>query len=107
MGRPAAGPTDGSTTPSPSQWWKKVLDGGIRGKWREEIAQQIALRYKFKEDAGAIAEVSRKPFSNKPATRLKVSSGNLDRALETHQSKCPTAQSIKDSVEFGWTTDIT
>ncbi len=30
----------------------------------------------------------------------------IDRALETHVSKCPTAQSIKDSVEITWTADI-
>ena len=30
----------------------------------------------------------------------------VDRALETHVSKCPTAQSIKDSVEITWTADI-
>jgi uncharacterized OsmC-like protein len=28
------------------------------------------------------------------------------RALETHVSKCPTAQSIKDSVEVTWTADF-
>ena len=31
----------------------------------------------------------------------------VDRALETHVSKCPTAQSIEDSVEITWTADIT
>ena len=30
----------------------------------------------------------------------------VSRALETHVSKCPTAQSIKDSVEISWTADI-
>ena len=30
----------------------------------------------------------------------------VDRALETHVSKCPTAQSIKDSVEITWTADV-
>ena len=30
----------------------------------------------------------------------------VDRAFETHGSKCPTAQSIKDSVEITWTADI-
>lgn len=30
----------------------------------------------------------------------------VDRALETHVSKCPTALSIKDSVEITWTADI-
>ena len=30
----------------------------------------------------------------------------VDRALGTHVSKCPTAQSIKDSVEITWTADI-
>ena len=30
----------------------------------------------------------------------------VDRALETHVAKCPTAQSIKESVEIGWTADV-
>ena len=30
----------------------------------------------------------------------------VSRALETHVSKCPTAQSIKDSVEITWTADF-
>ena len=31
----------------------------------------------------------------------------VDRALETHVSKCPTAQSLKGAVEIDWSTDIT
>ena len=31
----------------------------------------------------------------------------VDRALDTHVNKCPTAQSIKDSVAFSWTADVT
>ena len=31
----------------------------------------------------------------------------VDRALATHVDKCPTAQSIKDSVEVTWSADIT
>ena len=30
----------------------------------------------------------------------------VDRALDTHVSKCPTAQSIKDSVEITWLADV-
>ena len=30
----------------------------------------------------------------------------VSRALETHVGKCPTAQSIKDSVEITWTADF-
>ena len=30
----------------------------------------------------------------------------VSRALETHVSKCPTAQSIKDSVEITWSVDF-
>ena len=30
----------------------------------------------------------------------------VDRALETHVSKCPTAQSIKDSVETTWSVEF-
>jgi len=41
---------------------------------------------------------------------LRIPSGapeeKVSRALETHMSKCPTAQSIKDSVEITWTADI-
>ena len=31
----------------------------------------------------------------------------VDRALASHVDKCPTAQSIKDSVAIGWTAEIT
>lgn len=30
----------------------------------------------------------------------------VNRALETHVSKCPMAQSIKDSVDISWTADV-
>jgi uncharacterized OsmC-like protein len=30
----------------------------------------------------------------------------VSRALETHVSKCPTAQSIKDSIEITWSVDF-
>ena len=30
----------------------------------------------------------------------------VSRALETHVAKCPTAQSIKDSVEITWSVDF-
>ena len=30
----------------------------------------------------------------------------VDRALASHVDKCPTAQSIKDSVEFTWSVDF-
>lgn len=30
----------------------------------------------------------------------------VDRALETHVSKCPTAQSLQGAVEVEWTADI-
>ena len=30
----------------------------------------------------------------------------VDRALETHVAKCPTAQSIKDSVEITWSVEF-
>lgn len=30
----------------------------------------------------------------------------VDRALETHVSKCPTAQSIKDSVAVSWSVEF-
>ncbi len=31
----------------------------------------------------------------------------VDRALETHVSKCPTARSLKGAVEIEWTADVT
>ena len=31
----------------------------------------------------------------------------VDRAMASHVVKCPTAQSIKDSVEISWTADVT
>ena len=30
----------------------------------------------------------------------------VDRALETHQAKCPTAQSLVGAVQVSWTADI-
>ena len=30
----------------------------------------------------------------------------VDRALETHQSKCPTAHSLRDSVTISWEAEI-
>lgn len=35
-----------------------------------------------------------------------VDRDKVDRALASHVDKCPTAQSIKDSVEVGWTAEI-
>ena len=32
--------------------------------------------------------------------------GTVDKALARHVDKCPTAQSLKDSVEFSWTAEI-
>lgn len=40
---------------------------------------------------------------------LKVPQGareRVDRALATHQDKCPTAQSLKGAVAVSWTADI-
>ena len=31
----------------------------------------------------------------------------VDRALETHVSKCPTAKSLEGAVEVTWTADVT
>lgn len=41
---------------------------------------------------------------------LRVPRGNrekVDRALETHQAKCPTAQSLAGAVAISWTVDLT
>ncbi len=36
----------------------------------------------------------------------ETDTAKVDRALETHIGKCPTAQSIKDAVKITWTADI-
>lgn len=41
--------------------------------------------------------------------RLRIPSearATVNRALETHQSKCPTAQSLRDSVTISWEAEI-
>ncbi len=41
--------------------------------------------------------------------RLRIPAGTrevVERALSRHQSKCPSAQSFKDSVEITWTAHI-
>ena len=41
--------------------------------------------------------------------RLRIPAGireTVERALERHQSKCPTAQSIKDAIDVRWTAEI-
>ncbi len=41
--------------------------------------------------------------------RLRIPSGTRDRverALERHQSKCPTAQSLRGAVQVRWTAEI-
>lgn len=41
--------------------------------------------------------------------RLKIPKDareKLDRALASHQEKCPTATSLKDAVEISWTADV-
>jgi hypothetical protein len=43
------------------------------------------------------------------AYSLQIPAGSRDvvhRALESHQSKCPSAQSFKDSVKISWTAEI-
>lgn len=43
------------------------------------------------------------------AYRLRIPAGTrelVDRALQSHQSKCPSAQSFRDSVAITWTADI-
>jgi len=42
--------------------------------------------------------------------RLRIPASSretVDRALASHQSKCPTAQSLKDAVRITWEADIT
>jgi organic hydroperoxide reductase OsmC/OhrA len=41
--------------------------------------------------------------------RLRIPAGareTVERALERHQSKCPTAQSIKGAIDVRWTAEI-
>jgi organic hydroperoxide reductase OsmC/OhrA len=41
---------------------------------------------------------------------LRIPAGTratVDRALATHQDKCPTAQSLKAAVDIRWTADVT
>jgi uncharacterized OsmC-like protein len=41
---------------------------------------------------------------------LRVPPGSrevVDRALATHQAKCPTAESLKGAVTVSWTADVT
>lgn len=41
--------------------------------------------------------------------RLRIPSGSrelVDRALERHVSKCPTAVSLSEAVDFTWSADI-
>lgn len=41
--------------------------------------------------------------------RLRIPAGTrekVERALERHQSKCPTAQSLRGAVEVSWTAEI-
>lgn len=43
------------------------------------------------------------------AYRLRIPAGTrevVERALQSHQSKCPSAQSFRDSVEITWAADI-
>ena len=51
------------------------------------VLEEIVVHYTLKIPAGARATV--------------------DRALERHQSKCPTAQTLAGAVEVRWTADIT
>lgn len=41
--------------------------------------------------------------------RLRIPAGSretVDRALETHQSRCPTAQSLDGSIDISWEAEI-
>jgi len=51
------------------------------------VLTRIDVRYTIRLPAGADREA-------------------VDRALASHVAKCPTAQSIKDSVEIAWTADL-
>ena len=41
---------------------------------------------------------------------LRIPAGSrdvVDRALATHQAKCPTAESLKGAIAVSWTADVT
>ena len=43
------------------------------------------------------------------AYKLRIPPGSrevVDRALSTHQAKCPTANSLKGAVEISWTAEV-
>ena len=73
----------------------KVADGDISctAEGTNEVVDRIILltkidvHYTIRPPAGADRE-------------------KVDRALASHVDKCPTAQSLKDSVEIRWTADI-
>lgn len=73
----------------------KIADGDISctAEGRNEIVDRIILLTRID-----VHYAIRLPPG---ADREKV-----DRALASHVEKCPTAQSIKDSVEIGWTADV-
>ena len=50
--------------------------------------------------------ISASTFPLDPGDGLPRFVYDLCQALATHVDKCPTAQSIKDSVQIGWTADI-
>ncbi len=45
-------------------------------------------------------------FSHSIRLPSEAPEDKVSRALETHVSKCPTAQSIKDSVEITWSVEF-
>lgn len=58
----------------------EVVDGIV-------VLTRIDVRYTIRPPAGAPRD-------------------KIDRALATHVAKCPTAQSIKDSVAISWSAEI-
>ena len=64
------------------------------------------------EVAGINEVVDRVPVLTRIEVRytLRIPSGSretVDRALERHVSKCPSAQSIAGAIDVAWTADIT
>ncbi len=54
---------------------------------RVVVLTKINVRYKIRPPAGAPRD-------------------KIDRALASHVAKCPTVQSLKDSVEVSWSAEI-
>ena len=68
-------------------------DISVRAEGTNEVADRIILLTKIH------VHYTIRVLAEAPRDRI-------DRALASHVSKCPTAQSIKDSVAITWSADV-